>query len=524
MSDTKTIRYEAESGPGGGADFEVGPKRLIIGSDPDCDVVLTDSDVSGEHASMKQIDGHTEIHDLGSRTGTYVNGNKIAAPTLVGMGDEVKIGSTVLRAAPATAATEPHPSGAGPAPTKQPAGEAVAAGTGGGRISGRVRSLGAKSAVIAIAAAVAVAALAAYFLTRSDEPQPLSASEVIEVAKPSTLMVISRSSGFSPITGTSGGIFSAGTAWVWDAEQGLVVTAAHVVTSGSTFQVGYDRTGLRPATIVGVDVAHDLAVLRVSPADLPGLTTLDRASGDDVQQGDTVYALGYPGNSTSATNFLGTPFQSTEGTISATTDVQTPVDTDVLGFPNNQNAELLLSDLYQTTAALNSGNSGGPLVDEFGHLVGDNVAGGGGAESQGYAIPVSTIDDVVPNLVEGNSVGWLGFGVDAISSQAAGQLFGIETGPGGPTAAAVEGGLLVTSVVRDTPADQSRLGTAVSQFARHQQFLLITAVNNQPVTTMEQYVNAVSQLQSGEQVEIDLSCIYPDLTCIPIGSVKMRVP
>ena len=114
--------------------------------------------------------------------------------------------------------------------------------------------------------------------------------------------------------------------------------------------------------------------------------------------------------------------------------------------------------------------------------------------------------------------------LNAISSQAAKSLYGFQSGPTGVTPADVEGGLLVTSVVRDTPADQAGLGTTLSSFARRGRLLLVTAVNNQPVTTMEQYVNAVSQLDSGEQVELDLSCIFPDGICVPIPSVKMRVP
>ncbi len=92
----EVMRFEVRDGVCAGETFAVGHRRVVVGRDLDCDVLLDDPEVSGEHVSLKMIDHHLEVHDLGSRTGTFVNGARIAAPTLVRSGDEVQIGSEVL--------------------------------------------------------------------------------------------------------------------------------------------------------------------------------------------------------------------------------------------------------------------------------------------------------------------------------------------------------------------------------------------------------------------------------------------
>lgn len=179
--------------------------------------------------------------------------------------------------------------------------------------------------------------------------------------------------------------------------------------NAGTIMAGYDGTSLTHATIVAVDARDDLAVLRVSPGDLPGLTTLPLAETGSVEQGETVYALGFPGNGATESNFLKTPFQATAGTIS-TLDDEATVSYDAFGqeevhCEEDTNAGLLLTNLYQTDAAVNPGNSGGPLVNDHGELVGVNVAGGG--ENQNDAISIKTVRSIVPELAKGNSATWL---------------------------------------------------------------------------------------------------------------------
>ena len=383
-------------------------------------------------------------------------------------------------------------------------------------------------AVVAGVVVIVVVAVAAFLLLGSGGSDgPLSEAEIVKAAKPSTLLVVGRSRGVSPLSGHSGSILDAGTGWVYDAERGLVVTNAHVVQNASTVVAGYDSTNLTHATIVGLDARDDLAVLRVSPGDLPGLTTLPLAENGSVEQGASVYALGFPGNGNSQSDFLKTPFQATAGTIS-TLDGEATVSYDVFGQEAvhgepNSNAGLLLTGLYQTDAAVNPGNSGGPLVNDRGELVGVNVAGGIG-ENQNDAISIKTVRSIVPQLAEGHSIAWLGLGVSALTSGLAvcgnEPDFCLESPSEGEiegktyTNEDLKGGMLLGAVTRDTPADQeTQLAEALSVYSRKGYFVLITSINNQPVTTQQQYVNLASQIGSGQQVEVthyDVSTEQPN--------------
>jgi putative serine protease PepD len=499
------IRFDVEGGPPDSG-FEVGRTRLIVGSDPDCDFVLAEPDVSGEHVSLKVLGGHVEVHDLGSRTGTFVNGNRIVAPTLLEAGDELTIGSTVLKASVAShGAVPPTPAagGAGAGIPSEP--EAAPAGS---RLPSR-RTLTIVAAALAVVAVVAIVAAAGVF---SGGGGILTEAEVIARDKPATLMVITRAKAASPMTelvGGGGNLLGGGTAWVYDASKGLIVTNAHVVVNGDTFQVGYDSTGLVHATLVGVDLPDDVAVLRVPPALISGLTTMERASGSDVRQGDTAYALGYPGNSTSELDFLKTPFQATSGTISAISGVSTTVSTDAFGNPENDNAGVLHSGLYQTDAAVNPGNSGGPLVNDRGELVGMNEAGSGSTQNQSYAIPVDKLDQVVPVLARGESIGWPGFGATALSTEAA-EYLGT--------------GLVMTAVAKDTPADQSGIREYLAAATDLGDFVIVSEVNHRRVTTAQEYVDAVKTIGSGEQATFTLAREGPDLFVHAVTEFPITFP
>lgn len=344
----------------------------------------------------------------------------------------------------------------------------------------------------------------------SDEPVPPTEQEIISQSENATLFVVSKTQGTSPVTGSSGGsVVGSGTAWVYDLEQGLIVTNAHVVSDGSSFQAGYGSSQLTTATLVAVDAQNDLAMLRISASALPDLAELDLAT-DVPVQGDSVYAMGFPGNSTSSSNFLQTPFQATEGTISAVEGVNANVAYDSFQQPNNPNANLLLPDLYQTTAAINPGNSGGPLVNADGDLVGVNVAGGGG-QSQGYAISLDVLNEVLPQLAEGQSNAWLGLGVAALSDKNAQGL-------------GVPGGLLIAAVVRNSPVDQETpLAKVLARDATDGFYLAIYQINGQAVRSMQEYINVVGAITSGQQVTVDIADVGFGYKPIPY-TIKFHAP
>ncbi|MBS1844089.1 MAG: trypsin-like peptidase domain-containing protein [Actinobacteria bacterium] len=493
------LLLEARSGPLEGATFPLGPGWLHIGRDPGCDIVLEGTDIASEHASVKALGDVAEVRDLGSEKGTFVNGERIGRATLLEPGDEFRVGTSSFAVAQA--------SGDGGGPTAVAAGGSTP-----GEPPRRRRAIAIAAGVVAVAA---VAAVAVVLLTSGGSSGPLSESEIIAAAKPSTLMVVGRSRGVSPL-GRAGSLVDSGTAWVYDASRGLIVTNAHVVMNAGTVAAGFDGTSLSPATIIGVDARDDLAVLRVSPGDLPGLTTMPLAEPEGVEQGETVYALGFPGNGSTESNFLKTPFQATAGTISTLDDEATvsydAFDQEAVHGEENTNAGLLLTNLYQTDAAVNPGNSGGPLVNDHGELVGVNVAGGGG-QNQNDAISIKTVRSVVPKLAEGKSTAWLGLGVSALSSGLAAcgnePDFCLESPTEGEiegktyTNANLKGGLLVAAVTKDTPVDQeTEMSEILNVYSRRGYYVLITSINNQPVTTQQQYVNLVEGIDSGQLVEV----------------------
>lgn len=517
-SPDKKLQVEVRAGALAGSSFPLGSGWLHIGRDPECAIVLDEADVSSEHASVKALGNVAEIRDLGSQNGTFVNGERISRATLLEPGDEFRIGSSVFAVVPISrtpaatvartvpAPVQATPVGGSPGVTPRPGG----AGTGGP--ANRRRTI---AVVIGVVAVLLIAGVVVAILASGGSSGPLSESEIVQAAKPSTLLVVGRSRGVSPLSGRASSILDSGSAWVYDATRGLIVTNAHVVMNASTVSAGFDSTSLTPATIVGLDARDDLAVLRVSPGDLPQLETLPLAETGSVEQGETAYALGFPGNGSTESNFLNTPFQATAGTISTLNDEAT-VSYDAFGQEEvhgeeNTNAGLLLTGLYQTDAAVNPGNSGGPLVNDHGELVGVNVAGGG--QNQNDAISIKTVRSIVPQLAAGKSIAWLGLGVSGLSTGLAvcgnEPDFCLES----PTEGEIEGkkynnanlkgGMLVSAVTRDTPVDQeTELAEILSTYSRKGYYVMISSINNQPVTTQQQYINLASQIGSGQQVEV----------------------
>ena len=196
---------------------------------------------------------------------------------------------------------------------------------------------------------------------------------------------------------------STGSGWVFDGA-GHVVTNAHVVRGAHTINLQCYDGRLVTATVVGMDPFTDIAVLKANDTD--GLVAAQRATGMRPQQGERVYAFGSP---------FGFKFSMSEGIVS--------------GLGRSARAAMEFggySNFIQTDAAVNPGNSGGPLVDIKGRVIGMNVAIanapsetrglGDSAQNEGqsagisFAIPLATIESVVPQLIEKGTVarGFLG--------------------------------------------------------------------------------------------------------------------
>ena len=176
-----------------------------------------------------------------------------------------------------------------------------------------------------------------------------------------------------------------GSGFVWD-ENGHIVTNSHVVYEGDVFIVSFinDKKQYK-AKLVGKDINHDLAVLKLveKPAKLYPVTV---GTSSDLLVGQKAVAIGNP---------IGFDHSMTVGTISA-------LNREVEGF-----GQVSLRRVIQTDAAINLGNSGGPLYNSLGKLIGVNtmiVSPSGASAGLGFAIPVDTVKEIIPELIKHGKV------------------------------------------------------------------------------------------------------------------------
>jgi len=208
-----------------------------------------------------------------------------------------------------------------------------------------------------------------------------------------------------------------GSGFIWD-EQGHVVTNFHVIEGGNAARVTLADQSTWDAELIGTAPEKDLAVLKIdAPADR--LQPIPLGTANDLQVGQQVFAIGNP---------FGFDHTLTTGVISA------------LGREIQSAARIPIRDVIQTDAAINPGNSGGPLLDSSGRLIGVNTAifsPSGAYAGIGFAIPVDTVQWVVPDLIQHGRVIRPTLGVQLASPQISRQLnitgaLILEIAPGGP--------------------------------------------------------------------------------------------
>jgi S1-C subfamily serine protease len=378
------------SGEGKGLSVRVEGERFLVGTGPECQLMVGDPKVAPLHAYFEIGEGgRVALHDLGSEQGTYVDGERVEGSRLIEGGEEIRVGDTLLvptledpadveleeaEEPPAVVLTTDE----GQKIEVVPAGEHR-------RLRERIRLA---TALGAGAALLAVVGLVVFLATRGDgKPSP---AEITADAKKRTVLIKARIPG-----GSSGG-----TGFVLDAGKGLVVTNFHVVNGGTQLQVGVGGN-LRDAKIAGAAPCDDIAVLQV--ADKSGMQTFPLGSQKDLKQGEQVVAVGYPASAS-----LDDELSSTAGVVSRVQGSFRAPAADAPSYPN----------VVQTDAALNPGNSGGPLIDENKRLVGVNAAtltsiGGQPIQGQGYAIGVDRVKELIGGpLRDGHSQGWGGFGLE----------------------------------------------------------------------------------------------------------------
>ena len=241
----------------------------------------------------------------------------------------------------------------------------------------------------------------------------------------------------------SGTAQAQGSGFVYDSS-GHVITNAHVVDGAESAKVRFADGKTYDATVVGVDASTDLAVLKVE-APSSALHPLELADSSQAAVGDVVVAIGSP---------FGLENSVTAGIVSA------------LGRSMKAPNGYTITGSIQTDAAINHGNSGGPLLDLDGKVVGVNAqieSESGGNDGVGFAIPSSTVKSIVTQILEDGSVqhAYLGVSVTAAADGTAGaQLAEVRSGT--PAAeAGLQAGDVLTAVDGDAVSSAAALQSAI---------------------------------------------------------------
>jgi S1-C subfamily serine protease len=261
--------------------------------------------------------------------------------------------------------------------------------------------------------------------------------------------------------------------------QGHVVTNQHVVDGATSVSVCFWNGATYKGTVVGSDPSTDVAVVDVdAPASLLAPLTIGDSSA--VQVGDGVVAIGSP---------FGLEETVTSGIVSALHRQMTS--------PN----QFTINDSIQTDAAINHGNSGGPLLNSRGEVIGVNAqiqSDSGGSDGVGFAIPSNTVRSIAQQIVASGKVAhaYLGVGVGSVPESVASQL--------GEAA-----GVAITEVRPGTPAEKAGLRAASGEQTIDGQTYptggdVVTKIDGKTVTSSAELQSAIDAHAPGDTVTLTL--------------------
>ncbi len=265
-----------------------------------------------------------------------------------------------------------------------------------------------------------------------------------------------------------------GSGFIWD-EDGHVITNFHVIQGANEARVRLADGRDYKAVLIGASPAHDIAVLKIT-VDFKRPPPVPIGESAKLRTGQKVYAIGNP---------FGLDWTLTTGIISA-------MDRSLPGENGTQ-----IDHLIQTDAAINPGNSGGPLLDSAGRLIGINTAiysPSGASAGIGFAVPVDTVNRVVPELIRhGKYVRpSLGIGTDESINEKLSEFLGKK-------------GVFVLKVNRGSPADKAGLKPAsVSADGVVTPGDIISAVEGTPVDTVAKLMSRLDDFSIGGKVKLSV--------------------
>ena len=279
-----------------------------------------------------------------------------------------------------------------------------------------------------------------------------SIADIYEQSSKSVVEITITSTAADPLGG-NGTQQSQGSGFVYD-DEGHVITNQHVVDGAETASVRFADGKTYDATVVGSDPSTDIAVLDVdAPASV--LEPLGLGDSDAIRVGEGVVAIGSP---------FGLEQTVTGGIVSALHRQITA--------PNN----FAIDDAIQTDAAINHGNSGGPLLDLNGDVIGVNSqieSESGGNDGVGFAVPSNTVERIADALIDDGSVEHAYLGVSTED---------VETGTGAS----------IAEVRTDTPASRAGL----------QNGDVVTAIDGETVESADELRRLIDSKSPGDSVEL----------------------
>jgi S1-C subfamily serine protease len=294
--------------------------------------------------------------------------------------------------------------------------------------------------------------------------------KIFQEVSPSVVQVVGRQdspAGSGQVSEEEEGL-QTGTGFIWDGA-GNIVTNNHVVEGTSDIAVRLASGEVLAAEIVGTAPNYDLAVLRLqNPRQLPNPVTI--GSSADLKVGQFAFAIGNP---------FGLDQTLTFGVISALRR----------RLPTSSGHQV--SNVIQTDAAVNPGNSGGPLLDSSGRVVGVTTAiisPSGSNAGIGFAIPVDIINRVVPQLIRDGHVPTPGIGIVAVSEQTATRL-GVQ-------------GIPILRTLPDSPA--ARAGIRGVDLRTGALGDVILSVDGKPVRRLSDLTDALEEVGVGKDVKLGI--------------------
>jgi S1-C subfamily serine protease len=264
----------------------------------------------------------------------------------------------------------------------------------------------------------------------------------------------------------------AGSGFVYD-ESGHIITNYHVVQGGSSFVVTFHNDPKQyKAKIVGVAPEKDIAVLKLDEKP-SNLSPISFGSSKDLLVGQYSFAIGSP---------FGLDYTLTTGVISA------------LGRKIDGIGGVKINDMIQTDAAINMGNSGGPLLDSNARLIGMNTvifSTSGSSAGLGFAVPADTIKVIVPQLIQHGKVIRPGLGIGIVPDSMKRRIIGEDKG------------IIVSYVDEKGSAAKAGLkGMTQDQYGRTYLGDIILSLDGQDVNNLDDIYQALEKHKIGDEVMV----------------------